>query len=415
MFIDRFKRYNTIIKNTGYLSVLEIFKLIMPFIALPYIIRVIGAENYGLIAFVQTVISYFSMFVNFGLDISAVRNVALARNDEDKLSEVVSSVLCLKCIFIFISFLFLCILIFFFELFAANKLIFFFAFLSCFSDVLFPVWYYQGMERMKNITLIRFASILFYTASIFIFIHTKDDYVLIPLLQSLGMILSGGISVILLLRRDQIVFRLVDVSILKKYFIESVPFFISRLSVLLNSGMAKLICGTFFSMQSVAAFDVAQKVATTSFVPVQMINQSVFPHISRTLDRKLIHHCFKLILVISFLISGGIFLLAPFIIAFFAGENMPEAIILLRILCFYILCGGVSMFLGTPVLVAFGCYKPFNRSVILSTFILVFLYSILCALNIFVIENFAIVLGLTELSIVFYRLYFSMKYKILSK
>ena len=181
MFIDRFKRYNTIIKNTGYLSVLEIFKLIMPFIALPYIIRVIGAENYGLIAFVQTVISYFSMFVNFGLDISAVRNVALARNDEDKLSEVVSSVLCLKCIFIFISFLFLCILIFFFELFAANKLIFFFAFLSCFSDVLFPVWYYQGMERMKNITLIRFASILFYTASIFIFIHTKDDYVLIPL------------------------------------------------------------------------------------------------------------------------------------------------------------------------------------------------------------------------------------------
>ena len=206
----------------------------MPFIAWPYIIRVIGAENYGLIAFVQTVISYFSMFVNFGLDISAVRNVALARNDEDKLSEVVSSVLCLKCIFIFISFLFLCILIFFFELFAANKLIFFFAFLSCFSDVLFPVWYYQGMERMKNITLIRFASILFYTASIFIFIHTKDDYVLIPLLQSLGMILSGGISVILLLRRDQIVFRLADVSILKKYFIESVPFFISRLSVLLN-------------------------------------------------------------------------------------------------------------------------------------------------------------------------------------
>ena len=98
MFIDRFKRYNTIIKNTGYLSVLEIFKLIMPFIALPYIIRVIGAENYGLIAFVQTVISYFSMFVNFGLDISAVRNVALARNDEDKLAEVVSSVLCLKCI-----------------------------------------------------------------------------------------------------------------------------------------------------------------------------------------------------------------------------------------------------------------------------------------------------------------------------
>ena len=155
------------------------------------------------------------------------------------------------------------------------------------------------------------------------------------------MILSGGISVILLLRRDQIVFRLVDVSILKKYFIESVPFFISRLSVLLNSGMAKLICGTFFSMQSVAAFDVAQKVATTSFVPVQMINQSVFPHISRTLDRKFIHHCFKLILVISFLISGGIFLLAPFIIAFFAGENMPEAIILLRILCFYFLCGGV--------------------------------------------------------------------------
>ena len=77
MNIKGLSKYKIIVKNTGYLSILEVLKLAMPFIDVDYIIRIVGGENYGLIAFVQTVVSYFSIIINFGLDVSAVKDVAI--------------------------------------------------------------------------------------------------------------------------------------------------------------------------------------------------------------------------------------------------------------------------------------------------------------------------------------------------
>ena len=73
MLLEKGKKYKVILSNTAYLSVLEILKMVMPFVALPYIIRTVGTGNYGIVVFAQTVICYFSVLVNFGLDVSAVK------------------------------------------------------------------------------------------------------------------------------------------------------------------------------------------------------------------------------------------------------------------------------------------------------------------------------------------------------
>ena len=413
MNIKGLSKYKIIVKNTGYLSILEVLKLAMPFIALPYIIRIVGGENYGLIAFVQTVVSYFSIIINFGLDVSAVKDVAILRNDKEQLSQLVSSVLCIKFfLWIFSSFILItCCLVF--DVFRSNVLLIFFAYLSCFSDILFPVWYFQGIERMKYITFVRFFSILFYTISIFIFIHSSDDYIFIPLLQSLGMLLSGFISIYLLLVVEKIHLSFVSYSNMKAYFLASIPFFISRLSLLINAGIAKIICGIFFSMQSVAAFDIAQKIANVAFIPLQMINQSVYPHLARIRDRQFARKCFGFMCVCSSVVTLFIYIFAPLGIAFFAGEELTEAVGILRILCVFVFCGGISLYLGTPLLVAFGYSRPFNVSVIGSTFVLIVIYLLLYYLDLFTVQTFALVLGITELFIVLYRLYYCLKYKIL--
>ena len=98
MLLEKGKKYKVILSNTAYLSVLEILKMVMPFVALPYLIQTVGTENYGIVVFAQTVISYFIVLVNFGLDVSAVKDVSVARNDLPKLNEVVSSVLLIKTI-----------------------------------------------------------------------------------------------------------------------------------------------------------------------------------------------------------------------------------------------------------------------------------------------------------------------------
>lgn len=408
-----FNNYRNLIENTGYLSIIEVVKLILPFIALPYLIRTIGADNYGMVVFVQTIISYFSILINFGLDISAIRDVSINRNNPRKLAHIVSSVLLIKVIILIFSFLLLCVGNYLFPHVRMNFILYLFSFLTCFSEVLFPIWFFLGIEKMKYLTLIRLSSVLFYTLSIFMFIHEKNDYRLVALLYSLGNIFAGLISMMMLLRIEKIRLLWPSYEEVKICFLESVPFFISRLSLVFNGAIAKTICGVFFSMNTVAAFDLAQKLSAGAIVPAMTLNQAVYPHIARTQDKQFAQKFFYANAFLAFMIALIGFIASPWLIRIFAGDVLPEAVMILRILCLYILCGNITVYLGTPLLVAFGYSKFFNKSVVLQTFFLWFVMGVFYICGMFSVNVLALILGISELFLLLYRLYYCCYYKIL--
>lgn len=413
MLFDRIRNNKTILKNTGYLSIIEIIRLAMPFIALPYIIQTVGAENYGLAVFAQTIISYFSIFINWGLDISAVKDVSINRDNPNELNRIVSSVLGIKLVLFLFSFIALLVCIHFVPFMSNHKTLFIFAFLTCLSEILFPVWFYQGIEKMKYLTLIRTTSILFYTTSIFIFIHKKEDYERIVLLQSLGNIIAGCLSIYLLFVVNRVKLVFPSLFSLKMIFMESFPFFMSRLSVMFNNTMAKTVSGIFFTMEAVAAFDLAQKIATVALVPMQMLNQAVYPHIAKTLNKKFVLKFLYTNVSLSFIVAAFVFIIAPLAIHVFAKEQLGEAVTLLRILTLWIFFGGVTTYIGAPVLVSFGYPKPFNRSVVLSTITLFILYFICYLLGSLSIYMFSYILVISELVILIYRIFYCYKLKII--
>lgn len=404
--------HNLIIKNAGYLTVIEVLKMVMPFIALPYIIRTIGADNYGLIAFVQSIITYFVIFINFGLDISAVREVALARDDKEKLDTIVSSVLGVKLILFLIATCVFLVALIAIPFFREHALLLCFAYIASFSEILFPVWYYQGMERMKYITIIRFISIVLYTISIFIFIRQSSDYLYLPLLLSVSSIAGGLLCVALLSGKEHIRFHIPRWLDMKTSFTESIPFFVSRLSVTVNSSLGKLLTGTFLSMELVAAYDLAQKIANMSITPLHMLNQAVYPHIAKGQSKKFASKFLFINTGLSFCVALGVFILTPFAVDIFAKTSMPQAVDILRILCLFVFFGGIAMYLGTPVLVAFKHPKPFNNSVLWSTCLLLIAYAVCYMFNIFNVYYFAAIAAGVELFIAAYRMYYCRKYHI---
>ena len=102
MFRDIFSKYiasyKTIAKNTFYLSLIEVVHLLMPFLALPYIIKTVGAENYGKIVFAQTVVAYFAILVDFGVSIPAVKLIAENSHSPKRLKIISGSVLFMQLI-----------------------------------------------------------------------------------------------------------------------------------------------------------------------------------------------------------------------------------------------------------------------------------------------------------------------------
>lgn len=398
-----------IVQNTGYLTIIECVHLIMPFVALPYIIHTVGMDRYGMVVFAQTIILYFNIFINFGLNISSVKEVAILRDNKKELNYLVTSVLTIKAILLLLAFIVLILCIVFVPIMYEYKTLLLYSFLFCLSELLFPVWYFQGVEKMKYITFVKSSSILLYTISVFVFIHTKTDYEYIPLLQSLSFVLTGLIAFICLIKVEGVKLCIPPLKQVVSVFKNAIPFFFSRVSVVFNANLAKLVSGLFLSMESVAAFDIAQKLCQFVMIPIEMLNQATYPHISRTRNKLFITKYLFFSALLGLLLSLALFVIAPLLISFFTNENVAEATTILRVLCLYTFSDTITIGLGACTLIAFGFPKPFNESVIYSTFFLAFIYLLIYFFQLFSTTSFAFALFLTSLFVLLYRLYFCIK------
>ena len=188
----RILRHNNkkIIENFSYLTLIQVFNLVLPLIIYPYLIKVLGKEVYGTIIFTQTVATYFTIFINFGFNIFGAKEIAINKENIKKTNEIFSSILTIKSIFWIISILILIISLFLLQIETDEILLYIFSFLICIHEVLFPQWFFQGIEKMKYNTIINLTiKILFIILTLF-FVQTKEQYLLVPLLNSIGSTLE---------------------------------------------------------------------------------------------------------------------------------------------------------------------------------------------------------------------------------
>ena len=94
----------TLLENFLSLSSLQGVNYVLPLIVLPYLIRVLGPEKIGLIAFAQALVQYFIILTDYGFNMSATRQIALYREHKTQLRQIFTSVLIVKLILVAISF-----------------------------------------------------------------------------------------------------------------------------------------------------------------------------------------------------------------------------------------------------------------------------------------------------------------------
>jgi PST family polysaccharide transporter len=404
--------YQIILKNFSYLTLMKFFNIGIKIILAAYLIRILGSEKYGLITWLDSVIQYFIMIVNFGFNIYAAKYIVENKKNTNKINEIVSSIFIIKGVLFVLSIICILILGNFETFYDYRQLLLLFMFCGI-GEVLFPVWFFQGVENLKPATIIVFLTRLFLLIGTIVFVTTEQHLLTYILLFVISSVLMGFFGILYLFKYYKIKITLLSFKKLKMYFTESLPFFIGRfLSLVFNFGTIFFI-GEFCLFEQVTGFDTSLKIIMLGVIPFEMLQQAVFPTISRTKNKKFLKNLVYLSLIIGAIIGVVIYLLADYFMVWFGGNEMLQFSSTLRLLT--ILCPFVALtfILGTCSLVAFGYYKEYNFSLIFTSIIYIAILLVLYFTDKINFWNLIYLRIFGDVLMALIRLYYSIKRKTL--
>ena len=363
-FQDKLSRNKTVLANFSYLSLLQVFTILFPLLTYPYLLRVIGLELYGVIVFAQTIINYVSLVINFGFNMSGARDVAVHKEDKVRLSRIVSStylckfILWIVCLIVYLS------VISIVPFFRDYYWVYLLSFLLTLNELLLPIWFFQGIEKMKYITIVNLSARLLFVAAIFLFVREREDYLLVPFLNGIGTILAGGLSLYIVLGKEKINLFVIPIKDLKSAYKESFPLFVSSLSTQIYVNVNKLVIGSFLGMSEVSIYDMADKVLHLMKLPISMMAQAVFPKISRERNIRFVNRVMFLVAGTVLLAYICVFIGSDWIVYLFTGEYMEEASIIMRLLGVSAILVSFNGFLGGNRLGPFGYSSVYMKTMV---------------------------------------------------
>jgi PST family polysaccharide transporter len=372
-----------LISNFFSLSVLQAANYILPLITLPYLVRVLGAEYYGLLAFANATIAYFSILTDYGFNLTATREISIHRDNKEKVIEIFSSVMTIKVILMFVSFLLLAILVVSSKKFSKDWLIYFLTFGTVVGQVLFPVWFFQGMERMKYITYLNILSKVIFTIAIFIFVQEQSDYYLVPLLTSIGFLVAGIWSLYLVKKEFGVRFELQSVDTIKHHLIDGWYVFLTSFqsNILASSGI--FVLGLFQNNDVVGYYSAVEKIIKALVGLFTPVTQALYPLTSAKLHRfrkegiafviktATITLSFAMLLIFTILFSSKC------IVATVLGVKFVQYAYILNALSIWLFLGVLNNFIGIQYLTGIGQSKYYMKLFTLASALAIVLYFIL--------------------------------------
>ena len=365
-------KYITVVKNFGYLSVLNALNIVLPLISIPYLTNTIGASYYGVYIYVLVLVQSINVITQYGFQFSATKKISQNRDDKAFVERYSSTVLgarffiatiCIALVFAMSQWL----------LDTNDRLWMFVTALGMvYGDVFIPTWLFQGMERMKFVTIVNAVSKILFTLLIFVVIASPDDYRYILLLNSVGFAVSAILSMVLVKVQFRLSLRLPNIKNVWLELRESFTLCLSMIGIDLYRNVNVIVLKFFVSDAAVGVYSIAEKVikATQSFITP--ISQALFPHVSLKIKNEGIHSSMRLLCRASLLLvcltlaaSVGIYLCGDVLVSL-TGKDFGEIKPLMNMMYPVLVFGCLNYLLGFVGLVNLGQQKFFFYAVFIS-------------------------------------------------
>jgi PST family polysaccharide transporter len=177
--------------NSFYLAMLQVANFVLPMVTLPYLSRVLGPGGFGVVAYIMAIAVFLGLVCDYGFNWTALQEVSAKRHDSLAVRHIFSNVMAVKCaLFVLISLTY-SFAVSIVPVFQFHGLLSLVPLIAVAGSVFFPVWLFQGLERMRDMTLCALGGRLICVMGIFIFVRSENDLMEAALFQAGGTLVAA--------------------------------------------------------------------------------------------------------------------------------------------------------------------------------------------------------------------------------
>lgn len=273
--------FRVILENFSSLTILHALNLLLPLIVLPYVLRTLGMSMYGNIVFASSLIAYFIPLTDYSFSLTGTRAIAKNRKSQKNMIAIYNEIMTTKAVMCLFSLLCLIVIVYSVPKFREHALLYWLTFPALIGNVLFPNWFFQGVEQMKFITLINASIRILTSMFVFVFIKVETDYWMYPLFMNGGVILGGFVGQIILCEKFHIKFKPSSLSSVTSTLKDNFPVFVNQAVPTLYNNTTTFLLGLLAPIKSVGIYAAIKKVADLIVLLSSLLMRATFPYFVR--------------------------------------------------------------------------------------------------------------------------------------
>ncbi|HVW11797.1 MAG TPA: flippase [Bryobacteraceae bacterium] len=338
----------------------------LPLIIVPYLARTLKPAGWGLVAFMQALAEFLVLAIEFGFSFSGTREIARYQDNPHKCGEVMTGVLSAQTVLSFGCTIIAAAVAFLIPVLREHPLLVATGLCYGVFQGIAPLWFFQGLERMKLCAGLEIVGKVVGCICIFIFVHSPDDGWKVLGFQALAPAITSLLGLAL-------AFRTIPCSrprfdLMRSAFAQGWPMFLLRSGESMYSVGNSFILGLFVAPTYVGYFAGADKITRAAFGLLIPIRDVLFPRMSnlasRSMDkaRRLARSGMILMAAGGIALGAVQYAFAPLIVRILMGSGFEPAVAVLRIESAYPVLVSLTCSLGMQWLVPLGYDRMVYRT-----------------------------------------------------
>jgi len=266
-----------IIKSIGALGVLQMTNYLVPILVIPLLLSRVGLESYGMIVLAQGIMNFAVAIADFGFNLTGTRLISLAQGDLVLERSITQKILVIKVFLLSVTFVGLSFLVKIVSPWQPYEYLILISYFIVIGNVLMPVWYFQGVQKMTWLALLNFLSRIFYLGSVLFFIESSDDLLWVNFYNGLGWCIASFFGWVVLIIKMKFRFDKHSLNTIYVFWYQNVPIFLSEGVTTFYRNIGVVTAGFFLNAPLMGIFVIIDRIMMLIANSYTMIYRAIFP------------------------------------------------------------------------------------------------------------------------------------------